>query len=64
HQLRVHCAAQGWPILGDAIYGHGGTMGLQLHARAIAIPLYKNKDTVKVEAPPPLHMREALAAFG
>ncbi|MGC2225082.1 MAG: RNA pseudouridine synthase [Methylocella sp.] len=64
HQLRVHCAAQGWPILGDAIYGHGGAMGLQLHARAIKIPLYKNKDAVKVEAPPPLHMREALAAFG
>ena len=21
HQLRVHCAAMGWPILGDAIYG-------------------------------------------
>ena len=21
HQLRVHCAALGWPILGDAIYG-------------------------------------------
>ena len=21
HQLRVHCASQGWPILGDAIYG-------------------------------------------
>ena len=21
HQLRVHCASQGWPIFGDAIYG-------------------------------------------
>ena len=21
HQLRVHCAAEGWPILGDPIYG-------------------------------------------
>ena len=21
HQLRVHCASEGWPILGDAIYG-------------------------------------------
>jgi tRNA pseudouridine32 synthase/23S rRNA pseudouridine746 synthase len=64
HQLRVHCAALGWPVLGDAIYGHGGAMGLQLHARAITVPLYKNKDAVKVEAPPPGHMREALAAFG
>ena len=23
HQLRVHCAAMGWPILGDNIYGNG-----------------------------------------
>ena len=21
HQLRVHCASEGWPILGDAVYG-------------------------------------------
>jgi tRNA pseudouridine32 synthase / 23S rRNA pseudouridine746 synthase len=61
HQLRVHCAAQGWPILGDTIYGHGGPMGLQLHARAIAVPLYRNKDAVKVEAPLPAHMQKALA---
>ena len=28
HQLRVHCAEMGWPIVGDGIYGnaprHGG----------------------------------------
>ena len=23
HQLRVHAAAQGWPIVGDNIYGNG-----------------------------------------
>jgi tRNA pseudouridine32 synthase/23S rRNA pseudouridine746 synthase len=64
HQLRVHCAAQGFPILGDVVYGQGGAMGLQLHARAITIPLYKNKEPVKVEAPVPSHMREAIAACG
>ncbi len=62
HQLRVHCAAQGFPILGDDVYGQGGAMGLQLHARAITIPLYKNKEAVRIEAPVPSHMREALAA--
>ena len=62
HQLRVHCAAQGFPILGDAVYGQGEAMGLQLHARTITIPLYKNKEPVKIEAPVPLHMRETLAA--
>ncbi len=63
HQLRVHCAAAGWPILGDSIYGHGSAMGLMLHARAIAIPLYKHKEQVIVEAPVPAHMCEALGRF-
>lgn len=39
HQLRVHCAAMGWPILGDARYGAGEAAGgLALLARAVAIP--------------------------
>jgi tRNA pseudouridine32 synthase / 23S rRNA pseudouridine746 synthase len=63
HQLRVHCVSEGWPILGDPIYGHGGAMGLQLHARAIALPLYKNKEPVTAAAPLPAHMRETLAQF-
>jgi tRNA pseudouridine32 synthase/23S rRNA pseudouridine746 synthase len=65
HQLRVHCAAQGWPILGDPIYGsarRGDETGLQLHARSIVIPLYKNKEPIKVEAPIPEHMRANLEA--
>jgi tRNA pseudouridine32 synthase / 23S rRNA pseudouridine746 synthase len=67
HQLRVHCAEMGWPILGDAIYGtaprRGGLM-LHLHARAVAIPLYKNRDPIRVVAPVPPHMRAALALCG
>jgi tRNA pseudouridine32 synthase/23S rRNA pseudouridine746 synthase len=31
---------------------------LQLHARAIEIPLYKNREPVRVEAPVPPHMRK------
>ena len=27
HQLRVHCAAMGWPIVGDNIYGNGPRFG-------------------------------------
>ena len=70
HQLRVHSAAMGWPILGDAIYGTGVEaplhlpIPLHLHARAIAIPLYKNKEPVRCQAPPPDHMREALTLCG
>ena len=67
HQLRVHCAELGFPILGDNIYGsaprHGGP-GLHLHAREISVPLYKNRPPVKVTAPVPPHMRERLAACG
>jgi len=62
HQLRVHCAAMGWPMLGDPIYGNGrgGSLPLQLHARGVTIPLYKNKPPVEVSAPPPPHMRSLL----
>ena len=64
HQLRVHCATLGFPILGDPVYGAAGAHPLQLHARNVEIPLYKNRDAVKVEAPVPPHMRAALADFG
>jgi len=33
HQIRVHCAGEGHPILGDKLYGHShGRDGLALHA--------------------------------
>ncbi len=64
HQLRVHCAARGFAILGDPIYGRAGPTGLQLHARRITIPLYKAKPPIEVAAPLPDHMRAALAACG
>jgi tRNA pseudouridine32 synthase/23S rRNA pseudouridine746 synthase len=67
HQLRVHCAAMGWPIVGDAIYGNaprGGGPPLHLHAREIVVPLYKNKEPIAAMAPAPLHMQERLYACG
>ena len=67
HQLRVHCAESGFPILGDNIYGraprHGGP-GLHLHAREIVVPLYKNRPPVRVTAPVPEHMKARLKACG
>jgi tRNA pseudouridine32 synthase/23S rRNA pseudouridine746 synthase/23S rRNA pseudouridine1911/1915/1917 synthase len=73
HQIRVHCAAGlRCPVLGDPIYG-GGDSGaapgraatpLHLHARSIAVPLYPNRPPVTAEAPPPPHMRAALARCG
>ena len=63
HQLRVHCAAMGWPILGDPVYGVGGET-LHLHARTIRVPLYKNRMPIAVDAPVPPHMRSALTHLG
>ena len=67
HQLRVHCAAMGWPIVGDTIYGTAPRTGgpvLHLHSREIVVPLYKNKEPVTAMAPVPLHMQERLYACG
>jgi tRNA pseudouridine32 synthase/23S rRNA pseudouridine746 synthase len=67
HQLRVHCAEMGWPILGDAVYGSAPRSGgpiLHLHAREIAIPFDKDCTPIHVDAPVPPHMREALSACG
>ncbi|TXM75587.1 RluA family pseudouridine synthase [Methylobacterium sp. WL69] len=67
HQLRVHCAESGFPILGDPIYGSGprsGGPGLQLHARALTLPLYPKKPPIVVEAPAPAHMRAGLVTCG
>jgi tRNA pseudouridine32 synthase/23S rRNA pseudouridine746 synthase len=66
HQLRAHCAASGWPILGDAAYGgaRGSGARLHLHARRVVVPLYPKKAPVAVEAEAPAHMRVALGACG
>jgi tRNA pseudouridine32 synthase/23S rRNA pseudouridine746 synthase len=67
HQLRVHCAALGWAIKGDTIYGAGDRFAppaLCLHARALSIPLFPNKPPLVVTAPAPEPMQGALAACG
>ena len=67
HQLRVHAAEMGWPIVGDNIYGSGPRTGgpiLHLHSREVVVPISKNKPPVTVTAPVPEHMRERLKACG
>jgi RluA family pseudouridine synthase len=65
HQLRVHCAAAGCPIIGDRLYGQAKRDEmLHLHARSIVLPLQKSKPPIAVTAPPPPHMLEALGACG
>ena len=64
HQIRVHLASIGCPILGDKLYGAGTAdllaPQLCLHARAVSVPLYKSKPAITADAEPPEHMREGL----
>ncbi|MBX6368212.1 MAG: RNA pseudouridine synthase [Rhodospirillales bacterium] len=64
HQIRVHCAELGCPVLGDLAYGAQRKVPLHLHARAVTLPLYPSRDPIRVEAPPPPHMLEALRLCG
>jgi tRNA pseudouridine32 synthase/23S rRNA pseudouridine746 synthase len=65
HQLRVHLAALGCPILGDAVYGRRPARApLHLHARRVALPLYPRRPPLEVTAPATPHMRDALSECG
>ena len=64
HQIRVHCAALGIPVVGDAAYGGPQEAPLQLHARAIALPLYPARPAIAVSAPVPTQMLAALRRLG
>ena len=60
HQVRVHCATLGCPVLGDTIYG-GGAGRLHLLARAIVLDL---DPVIAATAPAPEHMRVSLLRCG
>ncbi len=53
HQLRVHMAHLGHPILGDALYGQAAPHGLLLHAQALRLAHPVTADTWAWSCPPP-----------
>ncbi|MBB4632612.1 RluA family pseudouridine synthase [Sphingosinicella soli] len=70
HQLRVHAAAIGHPIVGDVKYGGkdavlAGSISrkLHLHARRLVIELPDGK-TLDIKAEPAPHFAETLATIG
>ncbi len=71
HQLRVHMAAIGHPIVGDGKYGGsdahpGGEIEakLYLHARKIEIDKPSGKGALKISAELPDHMRKTWGLLG
>lgn len=67
HQIRVHLAAIGLPIIGDPLYGaltdDDRRAPMMLHARRIVAPIAATKPPVDVVAPLPGPFRARLAAF-
>jgi 23S rRNA pseudouridine1911/1915/1917 synthase len=68
HQIRVHLAAVGHPILGDRAYGGGGddarALGLArpfLHAWGLGFTHPLTRERVELEEPLPDDLRQALA---
>jgi 23S rRNA pseudouridine1911/1915/1917 synthase len=79
HQIRVHLAARGWPIVGDPVYGEprwqrvlepelSTTLSAfarqALHAWRLSLPHPVTGARVVLEAPLPADLQDLLAAVG
>lgn len=69
HQIRVHAAESGYPIIGDDKYGNRvldkvirplGTKGMYLHSALIEFTLPEHKKPLCIEAPMPTHWQELI----
>lgn len=61
HQIRVHCASIGLPLLGDPLYGGEAEAPLHLLARGLRLAV---DPPLAAVAPVPAPMRSALAVCG
>ena len=68
HQIRVHMASIGHPLLGDEIYGpKNGRKGLKgqcRHARVLGFIQPRTGKDMEFEAPLPEYFKELLEKFG
>ncbi len=66
HQIRVHLAASGWPVVGDRAYGEPDPRIARqaLHAWRATLPHPDTQHPVELEAPLPEDMTQLLADLG
>jgi len=64
HQIRVHLAEIGYPIVGDSVYSNGrnpfGVEGQMLHAKSLEFKHPTTGETLKLEAPLPEYFEKVL----
>ena len=65
HQIRVHLATKGWPIVGDATYGRPHSFPRQaLHAWRLTFSHPTTREDLTITAPLPADMRQLCEALG
>jgi 23S rRNA pseudouridine1911/1915/1917 synthase len=79
HQIRVHLAARGWPVVGDPVYGEPRWSAVRDHALAAALRAFPRQAlhawrlavrhpttgaTLRIEASPPRDLAELLSITG
>ncbi len=68
HQIRVHLAHKGWPLVGDAVYGHPDASlafpRQALHAWRVSLTHPVTHEPLRVTAPVPADLRALMDALG